>query len=152
MRSFYIDFDGTDWITTVFVNGQKAGEKIGTRMPWDCDITPYVSAGDNTDQTIEIFVKGPRYAIDAYGSHVSRPNECPSEKLSDYMGVTDYSLLKWNATITPSSKGDANGLCFGITDELSIVSTGDVKAPYVTDVFVQTKHHQQYLYIKLYLN
>lgn len=136
--SFYIDFDGTNWLTSVFVNGKLAAQKKGTRMAWDCDITPYLDVS-LAKQKIEIFIKGPRYAIDPVGTvKMSGNGAFTSTKLSDYMNRTDFSGLKWIATITPSSKGDADGSWFGITDELSIVSTGDVKAPYVQDVYVTT--------------
>lgn len=143
--SFYIDFDGTNWLTSVFVNDQLAAQKKGTRMAWQCDITPYLNANTAT-QKIEIFVKGPRYAIDPVGTvamdsinlDIGKNWKYESEKLSDYMEITEYTYVRWLATIMPTTKGDADGSWFGITDELSIVSTGEVKAPYVQDVYVTT--------------
>ena len=94
--NFYIDFDGTNWIASVFVNGTYCGSKKGVRMPWKCDITKAVKAGDNE---LVIVVKSPKYAIDVPGTIQINPNVSAATKgkagkvykemtkLSDYMGI-----------------------------------------------------------------
>ncbi|MGF1758809.1 glycoside hydrolase family 2 protein [Photobacterium sagamiensis] len=44
----YLEFDGSAMITTVYVNGQKAGEHTGGFMRFRIDITDHVIDGENT--------------------------------------------------------------------------------------------------------
>lgn len=147
-HSFYLDFDGTNWITTVAVNGEVVGGKKSNRMPWDLDITNYIDT-DTAYQLVQVIIKGPRYAIDVPGTIVRSPNQKNGQmpagktykdytKLSDYMNFDLEQSMMFLATIMPTSKGDADGSTFGLTDRLSIIATGEERGVYVSDVFVKT--------------
>lgn len=157
--NYYIDFDGTNWIASVFVNQTYCGYKKGPRMPWKCDITNAVKAGDNE---LVIVVKSPKYAIDIPGSHQINKSETLQvkgkadkvvtayKKLSELMHIdwnnvaedtenaANHSKLAFIAPITVTSKGDTIGTNYGLTDELYLVSDGATKAPYITDAFIKT--------------
>ncbi|MEI6602223.1 MAG: glycoside hydrolase family 2 TIM barrel-domain containing protein [Clostridia bacterium] len=149
-RSFYFDFEGTSWIASVFVNGQLAGTKKSTRVPWKLDVSHKIVAGEND---IYIGLKSPRYAIDPIGTSTMTGMFSTRTKLSDYFkpdfawygtastsvtgaSTSNLDKLKWFAPVYPSDKGGKDGSQFGITDALSFVATGG--AVYTQDAFVKT--------------
>lgn len=128
-RSFSLHFGGTNWIASVLVNGQFVGWHKSTRIPWACDITSALKPGQINE--IWIGIKDSWYAIDAQYHKVTL-----DERRN--LPMADQSFLKWTrfvAPLYPSTKGDTDGTLFGITDPVSLVSTGPV---YVENVFVQT--------------
>ena len=149
-KSFYFDFEGTSWIASVFVNGQLAGTKKSTRIPWKLDVSQKIVAGENE---IYIGLKAPRYAIDPIGTSQMTAIFATRKKLSDYFkpdfswygtastsvtgaSTSNLDKLRWFAPIYPSDKGGKDGSQFGITDPISFVATGG--AVYTQDVFVKT--------------
>ncbi|MFO7955656.1 MAG: hypothetical protein R6X33_00970 [Candidatus Brocadiia bacterium] len=129
-RGFKLHFSGTNWIASVFVNGRLAGTHKGVWIPWDLDVSDYVQPGETNE--IAIAVKGPYYAIDDENdpelkSHgdVDRAHNWPRDNL-------DWTFFV--APIRPSTKGDGNGVDYGIVNPVSLVSVGDA---YTEDIFVQ---------------
>ncbi len=81
-RQYFLYFEGSNITTTVFVNGQRAGNHIGGYIGFEIDITPYIKKGNN-----EIYVK-----VDSGYN----PDIIPSQK-SDffiYGGITRDVWLK----------------------------------------------------------
>lgn len=64
-RGFQLHFSGTNWIMSVFVNGQIAGTHRGVWVPWDLDVTKHVRPGKTNE--IAVAVKGTYYAQDPKG-------------------------------------------------------------------------------------
>ena len=145
-KSFQFDFEGTSWITSVFVNGSFSGSKKSTRMPWKLDVTSKIVVGDND---IYIGIKAPRYGIDPIGTSTMSGSFSVRKKLSNYFtpdltwyGADDAThdinirRFKYFAPIYPSGKGGKDGAQFGITDPLSFVAKGG--KVYTQDVFIKT--------------
>jgi beta-galactosidase len=81
-RQYFLYFEGSNITTTVFVNGQRAGNHIGGYIGFEIDITPYIKKGKN-----EVYVK-----VDSGYN----PDIIPSQK-SDffiYGGITRDVWLK----------------------------------------------------------
>lgn len=124
-RSFFLDFTGTNWIASVVVNGQFVGWHKGTRVPWQMDISSAVHPGQVNE--IWVGIKDGWYAVDArfHKTTLDEQRNVP---------VTHFRWRRFVAPIYPSTKGDADGTEFGITDPVSLVVAGPV---YVEDVFIQ---------------
>ncbi len=124
-RGFYLHFGGTNWIVSVFVNGRLAGEHTGVWIPWDLDVTEFVEAGEVNE--IAVAVKGSYYAFDRkhQGGDLNMKRNLPRDR-------NDWS--RWVAPIWPSTKGDGEGLDYGIVNPVRLVAAGAV---YTEDVFVK---------------
>jgi beta-galactosidase len=61
-RAFKLHFSGTNWLASVFVNGQLAGTHRGVWIPWDLDVSAYLRPGETNE--LAIAIKGPYYAVD----------------------------------------------------------------------------------------
>ncbi|MGQ9697013.1 MAG: glycosyl hydrolase 2 galactose-binding domain-containing protein [Armatimonadota bacterium] len=125
-HSFVLDFTGTNWIASVVVNGTFVGWRKSTRVPWQCDITRAVKPGRINE--IMVGVKSPWYAIDAkfHKSELDKLRNVP---------VSAFNNIRFVAPVYPSTKGDADGTEWGITDPVDLVVAGPA---YVQDVFVKT--------------
>lgn len=131
-RGFKLHFQGTNWIASVFVNGQLAGTHEGVWVPWDLDISKLIVPGKANE--IAVAVKGPYYAFDTAAATrmgydrggLNRQRNRPAGAMTG---------MYWVAPIYPSDKGDGYGLNFGIVNPVSLVVAGDA---YVDDVFVKT--------------
>ncbi|MGG4038392.1 glycoside hydrolase family 2 protein [Heyndrickxia ginsengihumi] len=47
-KNILLHFEGSDYLTTVWINGEKAGEHKGGYTAFTFDITPFVISGENT--------------------------------------------------------------------------------------------------------
>ncbi|MFW6303208.1 MAG: sugar-binding domain-containing protein [Candidatus Sumerlaeota bacterium] len=126
-RGYKLHFSGTNWIVSVFVNGQFAGSHQGVWVPWDMDISDHVEAGKINEITLAI--KGPWYAMDAKNRNTTlmRSRNVP---LSNVRGRV------WVAPIYPSSKGEGQGTQYAIVNPVKLVATGSA---YTEDVFVKPR-------------
>ncbi|MCK4376582.1 MAG: hypothetical protein KAX19_14700, partial [Candidatus Brocadiae bacterium] len=126
-RGFYLHFSGTNWIVSVFVNGHLAGTHRGVWIPWDLDISRYVEPGRTNE--IAVAVKGPYYAVDTRyyspGTDLDHHRNRPRSR---------QDWVYFVAPIYPSTKGDGNGVDYGIVNPVTVVATGDA---YTEDVFVK---------------
>ncbi|HIE51462.1 MAG TPA: hypothetical protein EYP85_06855 [Armatimonadetes bacterium] len=125
-RGFYLHFSGTNWLVSVFVNGQLAGTHRGVWIPWDLDISQFVKPGAVNE--LLVAVKGPYYAIDAAHmkeKSIQRLRNRPRSKAR---------WVRWIAPIYPSTKGDGNGLDYGLVNPVTLVSVGNA---YTEDVFIK---------------
>lgn len=126
-RAFKLHFSGTNWIVSVFVNGQPAGTHKGVWVPWDLDVSPFIEPGKVNE--LAVAVKGTYYALDANAlggdkkleSHRNRP-------------LSRKDWTRWVAPMYPSTKGDGDGYEYGIVNPVTLVSTGPV---YTEDVFIK---------------
>ncbi len=126
-RGFYLHFSGTNWIVSVFVNGKLAGTHQGVWVPWDLDISKFITPGEVNE--IAVAVKGHYYAIDQkhYGDRgdLDKYRNIPRSRPRN---------IRWFAPIYPSTKGDGNGAEYGIVNPVTLVSVGDV---YTEDIFIK---------------
>jgi len=124
--SFILDFTGTNWIASVVVNGEFVGWRRSTRVPWQCDITRAIKPGRVNEITVG--VKSPWYAVDAkfHKSELDKLRNVP---------VSAFGNIRFVAPVYPSTKGDADGTEWGITDPVELIVAGPA---YVRDVFVKT--------------
>jgi len=124
-RGFYLHFSGTNWIVSVFVNGKFAGDHTGVWIPWDLDISGYIEPG--TINEIAVAVKGSYYAFDykQRSGDLNSTRNLPRDR---------NRWSRWVAPIWPSSKGDGEGLDYGIVNPVKLVAAGHV---YAEDVFVK---------------
>ncbi|MBE0534413.1 MAG: hypothetical protein IH624_02005 [Phycisphaerae bacterium] len=124
-RGFNLHFSGTNWIVSVFVNGRLAGEHTGVWIPWDLDVTKFVEPGKVNE--IAVAVKGSYYAFDRkhQGGDLNMKRNLPRDR-------NDWS--RWVAPIWPSTKGDGEGLEYGIVNPVRLVAAGSA---YAEDVFVK---------------
>lgn len=124
-RGFKLHFSGTSWIASVFVNGQLAGTHKGVWIPWDLDVSTHIQPGQVNE--IAVAIKGSWYAFDGVHSkwdiHTNRVRPLGAEGGS-----------YWNAPIDPSTKGDDNGLHYGIVNPVTLVAAGQA---YTEDVFIK---------------
>ncbi len=126
-RGFKLHFSGTNWIVSVFVNGERAGTHEGVWVPWDLDISRHVRPGEVNE--IAVAVKGTYYALDAdamggkgrIAHHRNRP-------------LDRKRWTRWVAPIYPSAKGDGDGYQYGIVNPVTFVSVGPA---YTEDVFIR---------------
>ncbi len=132
-RGFHLHFSGTNWIVSVFINGRFAGDHTGVWIPWDVDITPFIEPGQVNE--IMVVVKGSYYAFDytRRGGDLNSTRNLPRDR-------NDWS--RWVAPIWPSSKGDGEGLQYGLVNPVTLVTTGKV---YTDDVFVKPSVQRQEL-------
>jgi len=126
-RGFYLHFSGTNWIVSVFINGELAGTHQGVWIPWDLDVSKFVAPGKVNE--IAIAVKGHYYAIDQknYGNRgdLDKYRNIPRSRPRN---------IRWFAPIYPSTKGDGNGFDYGIVNPVKLVSVGNI---YTEDVFIK---------------
>jgi beta-galactosidase len=124
-RSFILHFSGTNWIVSVFVNGQFIGAHKGVLVPWDIDITRGIKAGQVNE--IIVAVKGVAYARDAKAQNTTleKSRNLPGESLQ---------WSRWVAPIYPSTKGEGDGTKSGIVNPVTLIVAGSA---YVSDVFVR---------------
>jgi hypothetical protein len=132
-RAFYLHFSGTNWIVSVFVNGQFAGDHTGVLIPWDLDVSRFIKPGQVNE--IAVAVKGSYYAFDYQqrSGDLNSTRNLPRDR---------NNWSRWVAPIWPSSKGDGEGLDYGIVNPVTFVAAG---ALYTEDVFVQPSVQQQKL-------
>lgn len=126
-QSFFLNFNGTNWIASIAINGKIVGNHKSTRIPWKLDITNAVKAGQINE--IMIGIKDVWYAID-YKFHKKELNTMRN------IPIDAFQWTRFVAPVYPSTKGDADGTQCGITDPITLIVTGKV---YVDDVFIQTK-------------
>ena len=126
-RGFTLHFSGTNWIASVFVNGKLAGTHEAVWVPWDLDVSKFIEPGKVNE--IAVAIKGPYYAFD--------PAHTGSKSLerSRNLPRTRLQWSRWVAPIYPSTKGEGNGLDYGIVNPVTLVSAGRA---YADDVFVKT--------------
>ncbi|MHC4285171.1 MAG: sugar-binding domain-containing protein, partial [Planctomycetota bacterium] len=124
-RGFYLHFSGTNWIVSVFVNGKFAGDHTGVWIPWDLDISKFVEPGRINE--IAVAVKGSYYTFDykQRSGDLNSTRNLPRDR---------NNWSRWIAPIWPSSKGDGEGLDYGIVNPVRLVAAGNV---YTEDVFVK---------------
>ncbi len=137
-RGFKLHFSGTNWIVSVFVNGRLAGSHRGVWIPWDLDVSNLVEPGEVNE--IAVAVKGPYYAVDVENYH-------GADDLDEmrHRPKGRQSWVYYVAPIYPSTKGDGNGLDYGIVNPVTLSAVGDA---YTEDVFVQPgldRHHNKRL-------
>jgi len=124
-RGFNLHFSGTNWIVSVFVNGKFAGDHTGVWIPWDLDISKFVEPGSINE--IAVAIKGSYYAFDykQRSGDLNSTRNLPRDR---------NNWSRWVAPIWPSSKGDGEGLDYGIVNPVKFASAGKV---YTEDVFVK---------------
>jgi len=125
-RGFKLHFSGTNWIVSVFVDGKFAGSHRGVWVPWDLDLSSVVTPGKVNE--IAVAVKGPYYAVDTANTGkgaLERTRNRPRSRLR---------WTRWIAPIYPSTKGDGNGVDYGIVNPVTLVSVGNA---YTEDVFIR---------------
>ncbi len=124
-RAFRLEFDGTNWLASVFINGKLAGTHQGVWVPWTLDVSDRIRPGEVNQ--IDIVIKGPYYAVDAASMDgtITQRRNTPR----DFLRWT-----RWVAPIYPSTKGDGNGVDYGIVNPLRLVSLGET---YTEDVFIK---------------
>ena len=123
-RSFFLHFAGTNYIASVFVNGQFCGGRQSVLVPWDCDVTAAVKPG--AVNLVQIALKGPYYAFDPIsGKKVTQTRNLPE-------GFWQHA--RFLDAVYPSSKGEGHGMAMGIINPVSLVVAGPV---YASDVFVR---------------
>jgi hypothetical protein len=134
-RGFKLHFSGTNWIVSVFINGQLAGTHRGVWVPWDLDITKHVRPGQTNE--IAVAVKGTYYAQDPNGLGTKTTLMAMRNR-----PLSRKDWTRWVAPIYPSTKGDGDGYVYGIVNPVTLASTGPV---YTTDVFVKPSVEKQRL-------
>jgi len=126
-RAFYLHFSGTNWLASIFVNGKLAGTHQGVWIPWDLDVSRYIEPGKVNE--LAVAVKGPYYAVDVAndtrGGDLDRQRNRPRNR---------QDWVFWIEPIHPSTKGDGNGVDYGIVNPVTLVSVGSA---YTEDVFVK---------------
>ncbi|MFG0250668.1 MAG: glycoside hydrolase family 2 TIM barrel-domain containing protein [Phycisphaeraceae bacterium JB051] len=130
--SFQLNFEATNWIVSVFVNGKLAGTHKSVLVPWAMDVTDHIARGKVNE--IVIAVKSPWYAIDIK----ARKGRTSSLDHARNTPPTDNFLKNrsYVAPVYPSTKGEGNGMTTGIIGPVSLTATG---MAYVEDAFVITK-------------
>jgi beta-galactosidase len=129
-RSLYLQFSGTCWIASVFVNDQYIGGHKSVLTPWDLDISRAVRPG--AVNTIAIGIKSGWYALDP-----NNPGKAESlDHLRNMPRQGDFMRHRYFVdAIYPSSKGEGNGLDFGLVNPVKLVVTGPA---YTSDIFIRT--------------
>ncbi|MCM8767533.1 MAG: hypothetical protein NC921_01960 [Candidatus Omnitrophica bacterium] len=126
-KSFILHFSGTNWIVSVFVNGEYIGSHRSVLVPWDIDITKGIIPGKVNE--IMLIIKGPYYAIDYKSSKAQDLDHTRNRPKSVFRNTF------FIAPIYPSTKGEGDGTQIGIIFPVKLVITGKT---YVSDVFVKT--------------
>ncbi len=141
-RGFHLHFSGMNYIVSVFVNGQYAGDHRGVLVPWDLDVTRQIKPG--ADNEIVLAVKSPWYAMDPKPKGVRETAEGGNDMRRGDLyphGVHDKRSLPKNANtyyiepITPSTKGEGDGAATGIVNPVTLTACGKA---YVSDVQIIT--------------
>jgi len=127
-RAFRLEFAGTNWIASVFVNGNLAGTHKSANIPWHLDVSEHVIPG--RDNEIAIAVKSPWYGFDTRYENVNAKKGPGS--LKPFMKKTSLSRPH---TVPFGGKGAANGNAWGIAYPVTLAAAGGA---YVEDVFVKT--------------
>ncbi|MHC4401644.1 MAG: glycosyl hydrolase 2 galactose-binding domain-containing protein [Planctomycetota bacterium] len=126
-RGFALHFSGTNWIASVFVNGQLAGTHRGVWVPWDLDVSNFIEPGRINE--IAVAVKGAYYALDAKSIGEGQTLETLKNR-----PLSRKEWTRWVAPIYPSVKGDGDGYLYGIVNPVTLASVGSA---YTDDVFVK---------------
>lgn len=126
-RGFYLHFAGTNWIVSVFVNGELAATHTGVWIPWDADISGHVQPGEVNE--LAIAVKSPWYGWD---TRVKDPLGRPGT--GDLEAFKDRSSLGRPSLVPYGGKGDGNGSDYGIVNPVYLHSVGGT---YLQDIFVK---------------
>ncbi len=129
-RGFKLHFSGTNWIASVFINGDLAGTHEGVWIPWDLDVSDHVRPGQANE--IAVVIKGPYYAMDVQND--PRLKDHPDLERGRNRPRAQLDWVFWVAPIRPSTKGDGNGEDYGIVNPVTLVSLGDA---YTEDIFVK---------------
>ena len=126
-RAFYLHFSGTNWIVSVFVNGERAGEHRGVWIPWDLDVTKHIKPGQVNE--LAVAVKGSYYAFDPkyVRGDLNARRDLPA-------GDDQLKNVFWIAPIYPSTKGDGAGIQYGLVNPVRLVVAGPA---YTEDVFIK---------------
>ena len=126
-RGFKLHFSGTNWLASVFVNGELAGTHKGVWIPWDLDVSKHVKPGEVNE--LAVVIKGCYYAVDTanygQGQDMDRHRNRPRAR---------QDWVFFVAPIWPSSKGDGDGVDYGIVNPVTLVSVGNA---YTEDVFIK---------------
>jgi len=124
-RGFTLHFSGTSWIVSVFVNGKLAGTHQGVWIPWDLDISEHVKPGRVNE--LAVAVKGSYYTFDPqwHQGDLNSKRNLPRSHIR---------WARWVAPIYPSTKGDGDGVDYGIVNPVTLISTGPT---YTEDVFIK---------------
>lgn len=125
-RGFKIHFSGTNWIASVFVNGQFCGWQRSVLVPWDVDVTRAVVPGRVNE--IAVVIKDSYYGLDDMRKTLMEWRSLPTSG-EFHRGITQAGPFY------PSSKGEGNGLQTGLVNDVHVWVTGRV---YTSDVFVRT--------------
>ena len=125
-RGFKLHFSGTNWIVSVFVDGKLAGSHRGVWVPWDLDVSDVITPGKVNE--IAVAVKGPYYAIDLANTGEGALEQARNRPRSR------LRWTRWIAPIDPSTKGDGNGVEYGIVNPVTLVSVGNA---YTEDLFIK---------------
>lgn len=130
-QSYILNFQATNWIASVFINGKLAGTHKSVLVPWSMDVTSLIKPGSNND--IIVIIKSPWYAID----HKARKGRTSSlDHARNTPPNENFSKNRsYVAPVFPSTKGEGNGLMTGIIGPVTLTATG---MAYVDDVFVRT--------------
>jgi len=128
-RGFTLHFSGTNWLASVFVNGELAGTHKGVWIPWDLDVSRHVRPGEVNE--IAVAIKGPWYAIDT--KHYRGGTTLMAQRNRP---IGNLKGVQWLAPIYPSSKGDGNGAEYGLVNPVTLIAAGGA---YTEDVFVQPR-------------
>jgi beta-galactosidase len=125
-RGHRLHFSGSNWIASVFVNGQFVGSHRSVWVPWSIDLSRFIRPGEVHE--IAVAIKGPYYAFDtaALKSTLLQLRNMPPED--------PLRFARWIAPIYPSSKGEGEGHQTGLVNPVTLESTGSA---YVTDAFVR---------------
>lgn len=127
-RGFKLHFKGTNWIVSVFVNGELAGEHRGVWIPWDIDISGHVRPGQVNE--IAVAVKSPWYGFD---TRLADPTG--KEGPGTLEAFKDKKTLVRPIIVPYGGKGDGNGNNYGIVNPVALISVGQA---YTEDIFVRT--------------
>ena len=126
-RAFRLHFSGTNWLVSVFINGELAGTHKGVWIPWDLDVSDRIRPGETNE--IQIAVKGCYYAVDTEnygnGEGLDKTRNRPKSR---------QDWVFFVAPIWPSSKGDGDGVDYGIVNPVTLASVGNA---YTEDVFIK---------------
>ncbi len=131
-RGFHLHFSGTNWITSVFVNGQLVDTHQSVLVPWDLDITHAITPGKRNQITIAI--KSPWYAIDTQTNQSKTPSLDHTRNTPAHESFAKHR--NYVAPVFPSTKGEGNGMATGLVNPVTLIVTGRV---YTQDAFIQTR-------------
>lgn len=131
-QSYVLNFEATNWIASVFINGKLANTHKSVLVPWSCDVTDHIIPGKINE--IIVAIKSPWYAINV------KANKGRTRSLDHARNTPAQSNFSKNrsyvAPVFPATKGQGNGLTTGIMGSITLAIRGKA---YVEDVFVQPK-------------